>query len=62
MEPALSALPWGCETMNIWDILILVLLALALRWAFRAASGRTRGRCCGDCRDCSGCRKDRAEK
>ena len=48
--------------MNLWDILILVLLALALRRAFRAASDRTRSRCCGDCRDCSGCRKDRAEK
>ena len=40
--------------MNIWDILILAAVAVALIFAFRAAIGN-RKNCCGGCR---GCRKN----
>ena len=39
--------------MNIWDVIILVLVALALIAAFRAAVGN-RKNCCGSCRGCAG--------
>ena len=47
--------------MNIWDILILALVAVMLVLAFRTARGRAKGNCCGsgcacgmNCRD-GGC-------
>ena len=38
--------------MNIWDILILILVALALLGAVRLYRGRRKGKCSGCCESC----------
>ncbi len=39
--------------MNIWDVLILALIGLALFGAVRLYRGRRKGRCGGCCAACS---------
>ena len=40
--------------MNIWDILILAAIGIALFFALRTAV-RNRKNCCGNCRGCEKC-------
>ena len=47
--------------MNIWDILILAAIGIALFFALRAAVGN-RKNCCGGCRGCAGKRGARKEE
>ena len=47
--------------MNIWDVILLVLVALALIAALRTAV-RNRKSCCGNCRGCAGKRGARKEE
>lgn len=45
--------------MNIADVILIVLIALALIWALRVCiRNKKSGRCCGcECSYCSGCKK-----
>ena len=49
---------YWCDIMNIWDILIIVLLAAVVVFAaVRIVKNRKKGKCsCGcDCANCAGC-------
>ncbi len=41
--------------MNIWDILILLLVAAVVLWGARRIRKGKSGCCSGSCADCSGC-------
>lgn len=50
--------------MNIWDVIICAILALALVSAIAVCKKRKKGGCCGDCGKCAGacCCKDNNSK
>lgn len=44
--------------MNIWDIVICAVLAVAVFFAIRSAvKQKKKGGCCGNCSDCQNCGK-----
>ena len=47
---------YWCKMMNIWDILIIVLLAAVVVFAaVRIVKNRKKGKCSCGCANCAGC-------
>lgn len=44
--------------MNVIDVILIILIALAIIWALRVCiRNKKNGKCCGDCSYCAGCGK-----